>query len=65
MAPLTHATIKRIVWSKANSRITPLCSLCQGYIEPDTVPLMIWDWQLNMAHFCERCIDELFNKRAP
>ena len=55
---LKPGVAERLVWSHPNSAITPFCSLCQAYIPDDTVPLMMWNDNGALAHFCDRCVAE-------
>lgn len=54
----------RLVWSRANSRITPFCSLCQRHIADDDVPLMIWNRAGDMAQLCDDCALTAIRKLA-
>ena len=55
----SNVDLKKIVWSRPDSRIAPFCSFCLTHIPEDDVPLMIWNPEGAAAHFCDECISYL------
>lgn len=51
---------RRLVWSHPDSRITPFCSLCGGYIPEDKVACTLWGKKYWCAHMCEGCAEDAF-----
>jgi hypothetical protein len=50
--------IKRLVWSRPDSKIAPFCSVCFRHVPSGDVPLMMWDSKGACVQFCEECTEK-------
>lgn len=59
---LKESVAARLVWSRPDSVIAPFCSLCQGHIPDDAVPLMMWNGAGACVQFCDGCAETAFER---
>jgi hypothetical protein len=50
--------IKRLTWSRPDSKIAPFCSVCFRHIADGDGPLMMWNSAGACIQLCEKCTEE-------
>lgn len=57
--------VSKLVWSAPDSVIAPFCSLCQGHISNDDVPLKMWNRAGACVQLCDCCAGDAFEVVRP
>lgn len=62
LAPKPGFDWGKVMWSPPDGKIAPLCSMsdCLAHIAEDSVPIMFWNPEGAMAHFCDACAEKWF-----